>query len=134
MLRLGLAYQSGVRECRNAEIVVSPCMKLIGERVDDVRKAKCSRQTEAKSSSKDTCRRKNQESSESEQAVSRTTTTVDGKGISSVWTPKNLPSLQSWARRLQAVNWVNRVCKSTLLDHEAHRKAAGNDTPDPEGF
>ena len=49
---MGLAYQSGVREnCRDAEIVFDKfhVMKLIGERVDDVRKAESAHgKTEAK--------------------------------------------------------------------------------------
>ena len=55
---MGLAYQSGVREnCRDAEIVFDKfhVMKLIGERVDDVRKAESAHgKTEAKKQLKDT--------------------------------------------------------------------------------
>ena len=55
---MGLAYQSGVREnCRDAEIVFDKfhVMKLIGERVDDVRKAESAHgKTEAKKQLKKT--------------------------------------------------------------------------------
>ena len=137
---MGLAYQSGVREnCRNAEIVFDKfhVMKLIGERVDDVRKVESAHgKTEAKKQLKKTLWlwRKNPENlSESEQAR------FDRIDHDYLWTAKayqmrlalqkiyNTIPYQSWAeRRLQSwCNWVNRVCdKAPYWIMKPMRKAA----------
>ena len=119
------AYQSGVRNnCRNARIVFDKfhVMKLVGERVDQVRKAESSYGTgEAKVQLKKTLWlwRKNPENlSESEQVR------FDRIDHDYLWTSKayqmrlalqkiyNTIPYQSWAeRRLKSwCNWVNRVC------------------------
>ena len=120
------SYQSGVRNnCRNARIVFDKfhVMKLVGERVDEVRKAESTYGAgEAKSQLKKTLWlwRKNPENlTESEQAR------FDRIDHEYLWTSKayqmrlslqkiyNTIKYQSWAeRRLRSwCNWVNKVCE-----------------------
>lgn len=120
------SYQSGVHNnCRNARIVFDKfhVMKLVGQRVDEVRKAESTYgASEAKSQLKKTLWlwRKNPENlSESEQAR------FDRIDHEYLWTSKayqmrlalqkiyNTIEYQSWAqRRLRSwCNWVNKVCE-----------------------
>ena len=140
---MGLAYQSGVREnCRDAEIVFDKfhVMKLIGERVDDVRKAESAHgKTEAKKQLKKTLWlwRKNPEnlSDLNRLVLTALTTTICGRQrhIKCVWHSKKstIPSRirvgQSADSRAGAIGQPS-LRQSTLLDHEAHAESCRDDT------